>query len=75
MKNCREVTRLFSEGLERPLSLGERAHLKFHCMMCGACRNFGDHMQDLRQIARRFAKDGDSSAQVDSGPTQRLGQT
>lgn len=71
MKNCREVTRLFSEGLERPLSLGERAHLKFHCLMCGACRNFGDHMQDLRQIARRFAKEGDPSAQVDHGPTQR----
>ena len=74
MKNCREVTRLFSEGLERPLSLGERAHLKFHCWMCEGCRNFGDHMQDLRQIARRFAKDGDSSAQVDSGPTQRRRQ-
>lgn len=56
MKNCREVTRLFSEGLERPLSLGERAHLKLHCMMCVGCRNFGDQMQDLRQIARRFAK-------------------
>lgn len=71
MKNCREVTRLFSEGLERHLSLGERAHLKFHCLMCGACRNFRDHMQDLRQIARHFAKEGDPSAQVDHGPTQR----
>jgi len=58
MKNCREVTRLFSEGLERPLSLGERAHLKFHCLMCEGCRNFGDHMQDLRQMAKRFAKEG-----------------
>lgn len=61
MKTCKEVTRLFSDGLERPLSLGERAQLKFHCMMCGACRNFGDHMQDLRQIARRFAKGPDSA--------------
>lgn len=68
MKNCREVTRMFSEGLERPLSLGERAHLKFHCMMCGACRNFGDHMQDLRLIARRFAKGPDSAGE---DPPQR----
>lgn len=56
MKNCKEVTRLLSERMERPQSLGERAHLKFHCMMCAGCRHFGQHMLDLRQITRRFAK-------------------
>lgn len=60
MKTCREATRLHSEQMERPLSLNERAHLKFHGMLCASCRRFGEHMLDLRHIARQFAKGVDS---------------
>lgn len=55
MKSCREVTRLLSEAQERPLHFGERAGLRFHLMMCGACRNFSRHMTSLRGIARAYA--------------------
>ncbi|SDJ59609.1 zf-HC2 domain-containing protein [Microbulbifer yueqingensis] len=55
MKSCREVTRLLSEAQERPLDFSERASLRFHLMMCGACRNFSSHMASLRKISRAYA--------------------
>ena len=67
MKNCREITRLFSERLERPLGLGERMHLKFHSMMCTGCKNFGEHMLNMRDMTQQFAK-GRSSDPSDSSP-------
>lgn len=59
MKSCRQVTRLLSEQLERPLGLGERMQLRVHCWMCSGCNNFGQHMQQLRLISRHFAKKPD----------------
>ncbi len=53
--NCRSATRLLSEKLERPLTRGERIALRFHCLMCAGCRNFGRHMAQLRTYARRFS--------------------
>lgn len=56
MLNCKNVTRLFSEGQERPLTLNERMSLKMHVMMCSGCRNFGQQMDTLRQVTRAYAK-------------------
>lgn len=56
MLNCKNVTRLFSEEQERPLTLKERMSLKMHVMMCSGCRNFGQQMHTLRQVARTYAK-------------------
>lgn len=56
MLNCREVTHLYSEAQERKLTFKEKVSLKVHIMMCTGCRNFGDQMQTLRQIARDYAK-------------------
>lgn len=69
MMNCRTATRLFSEGMERPLKFGERLSLRFHCMMCTGCTNYGHHMDALRQITRAYAKgDGDSPQDVTPPP-------
>lgn len=56
MLNCEEVTRLLSESLERPLTVKERMGVNMHLMMCKGCKNCGQHMQDLRSIARQYAK-------------------
>lgn len=56
MLNCREVTRLLSESQERTLSLSERMSLKVHLLICAGCRNFGQQMDALRQIARAYVK-------------------
>lgn len=56
MLNCKNVTRLFSEEQERPLTLKERMSLKVHVMMCSGCRNFRQQMYTLRRVARTYAK-------------------
>ncbi|MBA5604208.1 zf-HC2 domain-containing protein [Duganella sp. FT3S] len=66
MLNCREITTLYSESMERKLTLAEQISVRMHVMMCSGCRNFGKQMQTLRHVARAYAKgeheqDGESS--------------
>lgn len=56
MLNCQDATRLLSESQERTLSLKERMPLKMHVLMCSGCRNFGQQMDTLRQMARAYVK-------------------
>lgn len=53
--SCKEVHRLTSEGLDRELSLAERARVRMHLMVCVACRNFDSQMQLIRQAMRRLS--------------------
>jgi hypothetical protein len=56
MLNCREATRLVSEGMERRLTLVEGMRLRLHLMICRGCSNFRRHMASLRQLARAYTK-------------------
>ena len=56
MLNCREITALYSESLERELNLAERMSVRMHVTMCSGCRIFGKQMKTLRLVARAFAK-------------------
>jgi predicted anti-sigma-YlaC factor YlaD len=49
---CKEVHRLVSEGLDRDLSLTERARMRAHLLICRACRNFDGQMTLLRHAMR-----------------------
>lgn len=54
MLNCREVTQLCSQELERPLGLWERMSLKAHLMMCDGCSNFRGQMTTIRQAVHAY---------------------
>ncbi len=54
MKHCEQSTRLLSEAMERPLARGERLALRWHLMMCGACRRFERQLGWLRWLAERY---------------------
>lgn len=54
--NCRQVTRLISEGQERELSLSEKVSLKMHLMMCSGCKNFSLQIPFLSQAMKAYAK-------------------
>lgn len=69
MMNCQQSTRLLSDAQERELSLKDRAALKFHVMICSACRNFGKQMGTLRDIAHQYAKG--SKKEADVGTSKR----
>lgn len=58
MLNCKEVTELCSQELERPLRVGERMSLGAHLMMCTGCTNFRKQMKALRLVARTYAAGG-----------------
>lgn len=66
MSTCKEVHRLVSEGLDRDLSLVERARMRVHLMICDACQNFSGQMKLIRRAMRQMpysndpAKDGES---------------
>jgi predicted anti-sigma-YlaC factor YlaD len=51
---CKEVHRLTSEGLDRELSLIERARMRMHLLVCDACRNFTGQMQLIRHAMRQM---------------------
>jgi hypothetical protein len=40
MLNCRDATRLISDGLDRSLSPAERLRLGLHLLLCTPCHRF-----------------------------------
>ena len=55
MLNCKDTTKLVSEGLDRKLSFKELLGLKAHLAMCSACRNFKQQMNTMRQAMNFYA--------------------
>jgi len=55
--SCKEVHRLTSEGLDRELSVVERARVHMHLLVCNACRTFTDQMGLLRKAMHRLGAD------------------
>ncbi len=51
---CREVHRLTSEGLDRPLTRMERARVWIHLKACSACTNFTSQMKLIRTAMRHL---------------------
>lgn len=56
---CREVHRLVSEGLDRDLTLVERARMRLHLMICDACTNFNAQMLLIRRAMRKLGAEDD----------------
>lgn len=61
---CREVHRLVSEGLDRELTLTERARMQMHLLICRACQNFSGQMDLLRRAMRRYELPVDDAKQA-----------
>jgi len=57
MFNCKEVTRLVSESLDRKLPLSERIGVRIHLLMCKLCPEAKKQMLFLREAARLFSFD------------------
>ena len=56
MIDCREASRLISQGADRPLPLGRRLALRLHLLVCDACSNFSKQVEQLRKGVRAFLR-------------------
>ncbi|NIC07247.1 zf-HC2 domain-containing protein [Billgrantia bachuensis] len=56
---CRRATELMSQRLDRRLSWPERASLRFHLAMCGACSQCSRQFELLHRVASRFDPERD----------------
>jgi hypothetical protein len=56
MLNCKEITQMCSEEMERHLSVREKMALGTHLMMCTGCSNFRKQMGTLREVSKLYAQ-------------------
>jgi hypothetical protein len=61
--NCRQVTRLASEELDRPLPPGLRARLGLHRRFCPHCARYARQLEVLCEATRRLPEDLEESAE------------
>jgi predicted anti-sigma-YlaC factor YlaD len=55
--DCKEVSRLISDGLDETLPAPERARMRLHFVICQTCRDVNEQMQFLRAAMRRIDKE------------------
>jgi hypothetical protein len=48
---CREVVRMHSDALDRPLPPAKRLGLWLHLLLCKWCRHYGDQVRLLNRAA------------------------
>jgi hypothetical protein len=64
MLNCKDMTRLISDSLDRKISLAQRLELWAHIMMCGVCRRFRLNAMALRSKIRRAKAECEGTGSV-----------
>ena len=52
--SCKEATQLLSQREDRKLTLGERAALRLHLVICKGCRAVSAQIPFLRRALARF---------------------
>lgn len=58
--DCKEVSRLISDGQDLQLPAGDRARMRLHFVICQTCRNVDEQMQFIRQAMKRLGQDDDT---------------
>lgn len=59
MLNCKEVSNLLSDQLDRRLGFMERVNLHIHLAMCAACSRVGRQLGFLREAMSGWVKPSD----------------
>ena len=56
--DCKDVSRLISQGLDQDLPPADRARMRLHLVICQTCRNVDEQMQFIRRAMRKLGDDG-----------------
>ena len=59
---CKQVARLQSQAVARPLSVSERMGLELHLLICHWCRRFGEQVTFLRSAAHQCSENEQANA-------------
>lgn len=70
MLNCKKVTEMCSQEMERDLLLQEQVPLRLHLMLCSDCSNFRKQLRVLRLAMQRYAS-GDTDSTSSDPPSDR----
>lgn len=54
MMNCKQATRLMSQGQDRELSLSERLRLRFHLFICTGCTHYNKQLQMIGKAMKQL---------------------
>jgi hypothetical protein len=60
--DCKEVSRLISEGLDHDMPAPDRARLRYHFVICQTCRTVDEQMKFLRRAVKDMDKEPPPSA-------------
>jgi len=75
MFNCKKVTRLLSESLDRKLPFYQRIGMRIHLMICKFCSRYQEQLFFLRKTAHLFSEssqDSKLSIQLPTGAGKRI---
>jgi predicted anti-sigma-YlaC factor YlaD len=64
--DCKAVSRMLSDGLDRELPASDQVRLRMHLAICETCRHVRDQMKFLSDAMRRLG-----SASAPRGPKSR----
>lgn len=68
MLNCKQITQLISDGLDRKLSLWQRMNLRLHLMMCGACSAYSRQVTTLHRVIHWWFDESSVDATASNTP-------
>ena len=54
--DCKAVSRILSDGLDKAMTPPERARLRLHMVVCDTCRNVEEQMAFLRRAMQKLSK-------------------
>ena len=76
MLDCKHASHLLSQSQERKLSWIEQGELRFHLLICDACRNFAGQLGLLRSAVRRLVNktENDESVRMSEEARKRISQ-
>jgi hypothetical protein len=75
MHNCKEVTRMVSESMDRKLPLHQRMGIRVHLLMCKFCSRYRKQLLILREAMRlqeRYVEDTGSLITLPSEARERI---
>ena len=52
--DCKDVSRLISDGQDLTLPAADRARMRLHFVVCETCRNVNDQLDFLRRAMQRI---------------------